>query len=221
MAPVADIAAGHPPQQQAAADAAAMLAAFIPPPDAVRTGRLPVSWLAQPVSEPLITNLVTRTGWWRVASLPPAVLGWIQDRRPPGSAFFGGGNGTGGITHGGVGVMWFTEFTWPSVPGVLVGRELVASVAADGPGSTAIRVDAYVVWLSARPSAEAIPAGATVVTITPVAGEAADHQATVTDPARVARPGRIADSGNTRRSPWPGHQPLAAPGPQYQGHEPG
>ena|GEM_PF-4172617 len=83
MAPVADIAAGHPPQQQAAADAAAMLAAFIPPPDAVRTGRLPVSWLAQPVSEPLITNLVTRTGWWRVASLPPAVLGWIQDRRPP------------------------------------------------------------------------------------------------------------------------------------------
>jgi|GEM_PF-4482648 len=117
--------------------------------------------------------------------------------------------------------MWFTEFTWPSVPGVLVGRELVASVAADGPGSTAIRVDAYVVWLPARPSAEAIPAGATVVTITPVAGEAADHQATVTDPARVARPGRIADSGNTRRSPWPGHQPLAAPGPQYQGHEPG
>ncbi len=183
----ADVAARQTPQQRAAASAAAILAAFIPPPRALRTGPLPVSWLAQPVSEPPIADLVTRTGWWRVASQPQAVVGWIQDHKPPGFAFFGGGN----VSVGGIGVMWDTEFTLPPVPGVLAERELVASVAADGPGVTAIRVDAYVVWLPARPAAETIPVSARVVTITPGAGTlppaAADHQVTVTDPARVAR----------------------------------
>jgi hypothetical protein len=65
---------------------------------------------------------------------------------------------------------------------------LVVSVAADGPGGTTIRADAFVEWVPARSAAETIPASARVVTITPVASEAAvDHQVTVTDPARVAR----------------------------------
>jgi hypothetical protein len=76
------------------------------------------------------------------------------------------------------------------VPGVL-GRELVAAVAADGPGRVAIQVDAYVSWVPARTAAEAIPDGARVVTITsgtngPLSITAVP-EVTVTDPARVAQ----------------------------------
>jgi hypothetical protein len=186
--PAADVAAPQTPPQRAAADAAAMVAAFIPPPHALRTGPLPVQWLARPVDQPLGADLVTRTNWWRVASQPQAVVSWIQAHKPPGFAFLGGGNGTGFVTARGIDVMWIITVTLPDVPGVLTERQLVATVAADGPGRVAIRVDAYSVWLPVRPAAETIPASARSVTITPVAGEpAADHQVTVTDPARVAR----------------------------------
>lgn len=186
--PAADAEVHQTPQQRAAADAAAIIGAFMPPPHAVRTGPLPVVRLAQPVDEPLSTNLVIRTGWWRVASRPQAVVSWIQAHKPVGFASSGGDAGIGLVTVGGTGVMWITTFTLPDVPGVLVERQLVAAVAADGPGWTAIRVDAYVVWLRVRPAAETIPVSARVVTITPVSGKAAaDHQVTVTDPARVAR----------------------------------
>jgi len=179
--PAADVAAHQTPEQRAAASAAAMLAAFIPPPRAVRTGTLAVSLLAQPGNEPMSPDQVTRTGWWRAAGQPQAVLGWIQARKPPGFA----GGGAGVMTHGGIGVMWYTDFFLPAVPGVLAVRWLVVSVAADGPGRTAIRSDAFVDWVPARPAAETIPASAQMVTITPVA--AAGHQVTIADPARVAR----------------------------------
>lgn len=183
-AAAADVAPHPAPQQQAAASAKAMLAAFIPPPHAMRTGPLPVSRLAQPGMEPMRPDQVTRTGWWRVTGQPLAAVGWIQGHKLPGSppANFGG------LTVHGTYVMWYTDFTLPAVPGVLVSRELVVSVAADGPDRTAIRADAFVAWIPARTAAETIPASARVVTITPVAGEAtAGHQVTVTDPALVAR----------------------------------
>jgi hypothetical protein len=181
VAPEADVTARPAPRQQAVASAAAMLAAFIPPPHAVRTGPLPVSWLARPVGGPAVPDLVTRTGWWRVTGQPQAVLEWIQAHKLPGSKVSTGG----GVTVRGGYVMWYSQFTLPAVPGVLTGRELVAAVAADGPGRTALQVDAYVQWLPPRTAAEAIPASARVVTIAPIA--AAGQQVTVTDPARVAR----------------------------------
>jgi hypothetical protein len=83
-------------------------------------------------------------------------------------------------------------FALPAVPGVLTQRWLVVLAVPDG-GGTAIRADAQVVWLPARPSAERIPPGATVVTVTPVFGfqpdkklEPLDPAFTVTDPAKVA-----------------------------------
>jgi hypothetical protein len=140
-----------------------------------------VSLLAHPGLEPLTPDQVTRTGWWRVTGQPQAVLGWIQAHGLPGSA----GGGTGGLTASGSYVMWDTEFTLPAVPGVLTGRELVVSIAADGPDRTAIRADAFVGWVPARPAAETIPASSRMVTITPV--NAAGQPVTVTDPAQVAR----------------------------------
>jgi hypothetical protein len=166
----------------------ATLAAFIPPPDATRTGPPPVRSLARPVDEPLIADLVTRTAWWQVAGQPQAVVSWIQAHKPPGFAFLGGGTGTAVGTVGGVDVLWVITFTLPDMPGVLAERQLVAAVAADGPGRTAIQVDAYAAWVASRPAAETIPASAQVVTITPLANaDRAGRQVTVTDPARVAR----------------------------------
>ena len=196
------------PQQRAAADAAHTLAAFVPPPHAVRTGRLPVSWLAQPPSEPLSPDLVIQSAWWRVAGQPAAVLAWLQAHRPAG--FSDGGTGALGVIPPGSGRassaapppvsarMRYIQFTLPDVPGVLLNRVLSVAVAADGPGQTAIRVDAEAVWVQAKPAAELIPASARVVTITPVAGDmppaAADHQVTVTDRVLVARIGAVVDA---------------------------
>src|SRR5579859_5357706 len=54
------------PAQRAAADADSLLAAFPPPPGAVKTGRLAVSWLASPPETSATPDLVMRTSWWRV-----------------------------------------------------------------------------------------------------------------------------------------------------------
>jgi hypothetical protein len=75
--------------------------------------------------------------------------------------------------------------------------ELVVSVAGDGPGKVAIRVDAQVIWLPAKPAAERIPATAKVVTITHVPGfepqPAGDAPVTITDPGKVARIAAVID----------------------------
>jgi hypothetical protein len=200
-APVADVSPHERPKQRAAADAAHILAVFIAPPHAVRTGRSSVSWLAQPPSFPLSPDLVTRTGWWRVAGQPQAVLRWIQAHKPAGFSDSGGGT-SGVVPPGGPptppagpphisGRAWYAEFSLPDVPGVLVNRVLIAEVAAAGPHQTAIRVDAEVIWLPVKPAAEHIPAAAHIVTITPISGDrrpaAADHQVTITDPGQTAR----------------------------------
>ncbi|HEX6518445.1 MAG TPA: hypothetical protein VF070_00310 [Streptosporangiaceae bacterium] len=148
--------AGKTPEQQAAISAAAMLAAFVPPPRAVRTGPLPVCLLSQPGYEPLTADQVTRTGWWRVASHPQAVLAWIQAHKPPGSTY----SGTGGVTQAGSYVVWDVQFDLPPVPGVLPGRELEVTLAADGPDRTGLRTDAFVDWQPVRSAAETIPASA-------------------------------------------------------------
>ncbi len=84
-------------------------------------------------------------------------------------------------------------FTLPVVPNVLIQRWLVVLVAPYG-NQTAIRVDAEVVWLPAKPAAERIPPAAKVVTVTPTydgppnpVNERADHAVTITNPATVAR----------------------------------
>ena len=80
-------------------------------------------------------------------------------------------------------------FALPAVPDVLTQRELVVLAVRSG-SQTAIRVDAQVVWLPARPAAERVPPAAAVLTVTPVFGfnpnpraERLDRAFTVTDPA--------------------------------------
>ena len=176
--------AGPPasPRQRAVADAARIMASFPQPPGAVRTG--PIAALAQPGERPATPDLASLTQWWQVPGRPQGVLAWIRAHLPSGYSQDGTGFGPGS---------WTDAFALPAVPGVLTERELVVLAVRDR-GQTAIRVDAQVVWLSARSAAERVPADVTTITVTPVFGfnpnpraRRLDHGFTVTDPAKVAR----------------------------------
>jgi hypothetical protein len=171
------------PRQRAVAEAARIMASFPRPPGAVRTGL--IASLTQPGQRPGTPDLASMTRWWRVPGRPQAVLAWIRTHLPSGFTGDGTGFGPGSVT--------VNTFALPAVPDVLTERELVVLAVASH-GETAIRVDAQVVWLPARPAAERIPAGVTRITVTPVFGlnrnpraKRLDHAFTVTDPAKVAR----------------------------------
>jgi hypothetical protein len=197
------------PRQRATADAAHIIASFPTPPGAVRSGRTTSPLLTAPSSGPPATpDVVTATRWWTAPGQPTAVLAWIRDHIPAG--FSPAGSGSGGYNPPGVRPgpepsiqhtnTWFDWFSLPVVAGVLTQRWLLVTVAAHGHGQTAIRVDAQVVWLPARPAAERIPPDARVVTVTPVFGldpnkklDPLDRAFTVTNPAKVARIAAVID----------------------------
>ena len=176
------------PRQRAVADAARIIASFPRPPGAVRAG--PIASLAQPGERQATPDLAAVTQWWRVPGRPPSVLAWIRAHLPSGFTLDGTGTGGG---------QWIDMFALPAVPDMLTQRELVVLAVRDG-DQTAIRADAQVVWLPARPAAERIPPSARVVTVTPVFGlypepryERLDRAFTVTDLAKVARIAAIID----------------------------
>jgi hypothetical protein len=186
------------PRQRAAADAARIMADFPPPPGAVRTGL--IASLNNPVVEVGTADVVTTTRWWRVPGQPRAVLSWISAHLPPGFTPDGSGSMTFRSSTGALVESRGDMFALPPVPGVLPQRELVATVMPYR-GQTALRIDAQVAWLPARPAAERIPAGVRAVTVTPVFGlnqdprrDRLDHAFTVTDPAKVARIVALADA---------------------------
>ena len=192
-------AAAGSPRQRAVADAARIIASFPPPPGAVRTGL--IASLTAPGEGPAATpDVATATQWWRAPGRPQTVLAWIRAHVPAG--FTLGGTGSGSYEPGPTAApiqSWTDQFELPPVPGVLTQRWLVVLVVADG-DQTAIRADAQVVWLPARPAAERIPADARVVTITPVFGlqpvkrlERLDPTVTVTNPAKVAAIAAVID----------------------------
>ena len=182
-------AAAVSPAQRAAADAASLLAAFRPPPGATRTGPLTVAVLAQ-VDQPLSPDLVTRTRWYLAPGKPLTVLAWVTEHCPSGMTLAGaGGEGWSPARCGSA-----RQLPQPRLPGMRPGLrfpavwddlfsnpagELVVSVAADGPGRVAIRVDAQVLWLPAKPAEERIPAAAKVVTIIHVPGSGPQRLATL------------------------------------------
>lgn len=195
------------PAQRAAAEAVSMLTAFHPPPGATPTGPLKVALLAQ-VDHPASPDLVTRTRWYRVPGQPLAVLGWVTLHCPSGMTLDGaGGHGWTPARCGSLrqlpppasaGMRPGMQFpaVWDDTFSTAAG-ELLVSVAADGPGEVAIRVDAQVIWLPAKPAAERVPAAAKVVTITHLPGSepqpAGDVPVTITDPAEVTRIAAIVD----------------------------
>lgn len=196
--PAGAASAGASPRQRAVADAARIIASFPRPPGAVRTGAVRtglIESLSAPGEGPPDTpDVATATRWWRAPGRPQAVLAWVRAHLPSGFTLAGTGTGTyrPSPSAARLSESWTDQFALPAVPGVLTQRWLVVLAVPDG-GQTAIRADAQVVWLPARPAAERIPADARVVTVTPVFGDQADknlertdHAVTVTDPAKVA-----------------------------------
>jgi hypothetical protein len=207
IAATAAAPAAASPAQRAAADAVSLLAAFRPPPGATRADPLKVALLAQ-VDEPMSPDLVTRTRWYLAPGQPLAVLAWVTVHCSSGMTL-AGASGQGWIPARCGSVRQLRE---PRLPGMRPGMhfppvwddmfsaaagELLVSVAGDGPGKVAIRVDAQVMWLPAKPAAERVPAAAKIVTITHVRGsqpqQAGDVPVTITDPAKVARIAAIVD----------------------------
>jgi hypothetical protein len=183
-----------------------------------------VALLAQ-VSQPISPDLVTRTQWYLAPGQPLAVLGWVTAHCPSGMTLSGSG-GVGwiparcgsvrqlrpppampGMPRSG---MHFPQ-VWDDMFSSAAG-ELVVSVAGDGPGKVAIRVDAQVIWLPAKPAAERIPATAKVVMIMRVPGSepqpAGGAPVTITDPGKVARIAAVID-GLPVFPPGMGFCPLA------------
>jgi hypothetical protein len=150
----------------------------------------PIASLTQSRARPATPDLASVTRWWRVPGRPQEVLAWIRAHLPPG--FTPAGTGVG--TRSGSGSEWWTRmFALPAVPDVLIQRELVVLAVRSG-SQTAIRVDAQVVWLPARPVAERVPSAARVLTVT-------RSSASIPPPAPSAS---TAPSRSPTRPRWPG-----------------
>ncbi|HEU5386424.1 MAG TPA: hypothetical protein VFV73_11025 [Streptosporangiaceae bacterium] len=185
------------PRQRAVADAARIIADFRRPPGTARSG--PIASLSNPAVGIGTSDVATATRWWRVPGQPRAVLSWVRAHLPAGFTPDGSGSGTFRNSSGALVESQGDVFMLPPVPGVLPQRQLVVT-AMPYRGQTALRTDAQVEWLPARPAAERIPPGVRAVTVTPVfglnqdpRGDRLDHAFTVTDPAAVAKIIALAD----------------------------
>ena len=177
-----------PPHQRAVADATAILASFAVPTGARKLSAAPSvgnGVLKAPAQTLGTPDLVDKAEWWIASGAPQGVLAW--EARHLSHRFSSGGAGTG---YGrSIATTWFQVFSLPGIPGVLDSRELVVLVVQDG-GKTAIRVDAQVAWLPARPASEKVPAAAKAVTISADPGlnqgaRKPQKPVTITDPAKV------------------------------------
>jgi hypothetical protein len=101
---------------------------------------------------PTLPNDIDEHRWWLVPGAPADVLRYVQ-AHATGSTKVSSGYGSFGprITFRAM------VFEWPPVAGVLTTRWLVVTVAQLPDGSTGLRADAEVVWVTPRPSSEAIP----------------------------------------------------------------
>ncbi len=149
----------------AARAAAARILGQVPlPPGATEVSTDPSSstWLSSPVSgAPATPDLVDFHRFWRVPGDPDAVFRWLEAHPPPGATV--SLTGTGGDR--GKTVTWSVGFRYPAAPGRISEEGLgVAVTAADG-GGTAMRADAFAIWLIPRPAAEVVPRGTRAVAV--------------------------------------------------------
>jgi hypothetical protein len=177
------------PKQRAVADADAIFAAFAVPPGARKLPSAPSvggGALARPSQSPVSPDLLDKAGWWLAPGPPQQVLAWEAAHRPHRFSVAGTGSSSGPSRT----VTIFNDiFSLPVIYGVLDWRALVVQAVADG-RKTAIRVDAQVTWIPARPASEKIPAAAQVVTISQDLGgnqgsAEPPRPVTITDPVKV------------------------------------
>ena len=180
------------PQQRASADAASILSSFVPPPGAVRLTAAPGGALRAPAAVPAGPDVVHDTSYWRVSGSPQSVLTWEKAHLPRRFTATGSGTVSGPAIQ-----LWDEHFTLPSAAGVLTSRGLEVAAVKAGGGRSALRVDAAVTWVPAKPASERIPAAAKVVTISPasslVAGAKVPSPVTITNATTVRRIAALID----------------------------
>jgi hypothetical protein len=120
------------------------------------------SVLAHSGSFPATPNLVDDHAWWLVPGAPAEVLAYVNAHLPSGSrvSSTGWGNEGAHLTH-----VESETIEWPAIVGVLSTRELVVEVVRLPNGSTGLRADAEVVWVTPRPASETIPPGSRILRI--------------------------------------------------------
>ncbi len=183
-------------------DAASLLGLVSLPTGTTRSAREPAGdhgVLKRPPEYPATPNLVDQTEWWTSTESQQQVLSYVKANAPKGgNQNFGGSSGqctphtsppTGCHTTASM-----IGFTFHPRAGVLGERTLLVEVTRLKDGSTGIRVDAEVVWISARPRSEKVPAGVSLIDVgQDVRGQPPSVSRSVTKPAQIRKIIRLID----------------------------
>jgi hypothetical protein len=165
--PNASVPTGAHGPALALAVARSLVSAVRVPSDATPVAGVPRSSpLRLAPGRPATPNLVDVHRIWRVSGRPREVLAAVRQSRPTGLAINGGGSaGQHGVGQREVEYWWYVSFQAAARAGLGSEALAISTTAAPG-GGTLVRADGEVVWLSARPSAERVPAGVRSVEVT-------------------------------------------------------
>jgi hypothetical protein len=127
---------------------------------------------------------VDRYAYWSSTDRPEAMLSFLAKNGPIPKVATSGYGGTRGKTEG-----WFEAFDVPLGSPLAGPRQLFVSIALDGSGHYAVRVDAVVAWHERRPANSLVPATARWLKVT------------ITTPAyRALNPGEPSHPHTTART---------------------
>lgn len=158
-------------------DAASLLSLLMLPTSTVQSTGEPAGdrgQLAGPSEREATPNLVDAHAWWIVPLRRAETIAFVHAHPPAGSKSTGGGDaGAGRLVVNGEQRVRDVESEWdnfgfPPVDGALGGRSLIVTAVQLPDGSTGVRADAQVVWVTPRPVAEVIPLGAHVLRVSVV-----------------------------------------------------
>ncbi len=155
---------GGEDESAARTEAASLLRQFSLPAGATESVAEPAGdggFLAGPGSTSATPNFVDDHEWWIVPGPAREVLRWVTAHHPAGVR----GSAGGYLSTSGVIDVEYGQLLWPPIPGVLSTRALMFGVVQLPDGSTALRADAQVVWVTPRPPSETIPPGARLLRI--------------------------------------------------------
>jgi len=147
----------------AAAVADALLAAVPLPADTQRVSESPPA-VAGKLGRPINIDeakAVERHAYWSSTDSPQAMLSFLAKKGPIPKVEYSGYGGTAGKTEG-----WSETLYAPSASPLSGPRQLFVSIALDGSGRYAVRVDAVVAWHRRRPTSSLVPATARWLEVT-------------------------------------------------------
>lgn len=161
-------------EHAASVDGASLLPLLVLPPGAAQSSTEPAGdggHLAAASQTEATPNLIDQHTWW-IVPLPRAeTIAFLRAHPPPGSKLTGSGqSGSGRLVVNGedkvgdVEEEW-QEFGFAPVAGTIARSSLLVTAVQLPDGSTGVRADAQVVWLTPRPPAEIVPPGSRLMRV--------------------------------------------------------